>query len=113
MALDSKGNQAVEFVWGNLPMQPDTGRGQVLDKTLDGHGTHAAGGYSGYPGFVPNVGVLMPNLVGMTRANALAAIPTYGLKVGTVTGATGSITVQSVAAAARVAPGTAINVTSV
>lgn len=27
MALDSSGNIAVDFVWGNTPLQPDTGRG--------------------------------------------------------------------------------------
>ena len=32
MALDSKGNQAIDFVWGNFPLQPDTER---LDSAVE------------------------------------------------------------------------------
>ena len=54
---DDLGNVQVEFVWGNLPMQPDELRGEnTLDPALDNHST-AVDGYQGYPGYSPNTGV--------------------------------------------------------
>lgn len=78
-ALDSSGNVAVDFVWGNLPMQPNDDRADGtptativvngpdnygwttkstvasarLDLTQDSHAI-ASSDYSGFPSFVPN-----------------------------------------------------------
>ena len=51
---DDLGNVQVDFVWGNLPLQPDELRGEAtLDPTLDNHSI-ATTGYSNYPSFIPN-----------------------------------------------------------
>jgi hypothetical protein len=115
MATDSKGNQYVDFVYGNMPMQPDTGRGQVLDKALDGHGPFVAGGYNGFPNAPTAVtaGIVMPNLVGMTKAAATTALTTIRLVLGTVTGTSGVVTVQGKTAASRQALGTVVTITIV
>lgn len=124
MAVDSAGNQFVDYVWGNMPPQPDTGRSTPLDGTL---GYHAAlkAAYNGFPNYtpvapyldnVPNVAV--PNLVGLTEAAATTALTTAGLVKGAVTtannaaGATeandGKVKSQGVAAATVVNTGTTI-----
>lgn len=74
MATDSSGNQAVDFVWGNLPVQPNTDRAATatniggstgdygwsattqvasdrLNPALDNHANVEAG-WAGYPSFV-------------------------------------------------------------
>lgn len=74
MATDSSGNQAVDFVWGNFPVQPNADRAATisniggstgdygwsattqvasgrLDPALDNHANVEAG-WAGYPGFV-------------------------------------------------------------
>lgn len=49
--VDDLGNVQVDFVWGNLPLQPDDQRGlNTLDPALDNHEI-ATEGYNGYPGF--------------------------------------------------------------
>lgn len=51
---DDSGNVVVDFVWGNLPMQPDDDRGMAtLDPALDNH-VIATTGYSNFPGFIPD-----------------------------------------------------------
>ena len=114
MATDSKGNQYVDYVWGNMPMQPDTGRGQALDKTVGDHRI-AAGSYNGYPGAptAATAGIVVPNLVGMTKAAATTALVNLGLVLGTVTGTSGVVTVQGKAAASRQTPGTIVTITIV
>jgi energy-converting hydrogenase Eha subunit B len=109
MATDTGGNQAVDYVWGNMPMQPDAGRGTVLDKTKDSHNI-AGFGYNGYPGYTPG-GVVVPNLIGDTSAAAGTALAAVGLVLGAVTGTTGVVSVQSAAAASLAALGTAVNIT--
>lgn len=110
MATDTSGNQAVDFVWGNMPMQPDTGRGTALDKTKDSHNI-AGYGYNGFPGTALG-GVVVPSLTSMSTSAALTALQAAGLTRGTVTGPTGGIAfVQSAAAASRVALGTAVAIT--
>lgn len=89
MATDTLGNQRVDFVWGNMPMQPDTGRSTPLNKALDSHSI-ADVGWSGYPGFIPNdnddiVNVLVPDIVGLAQADADDALVAAGLISGTVT----------------------------
>ncbi len=80
MATDSSGQQAVDFVWGNFPMQPNDDRAAAitpaniggstgdyswaattrvaadrLDAALDNH-ANAEAGWSGYPAFTPGAG---------------------------------------------------------
>lgn len=75
---DSLGNVAVDFVWGNLPMQPDDDRGgegqsDTLDPALDNH-IIATTGYSNFPQYIPNyegdedtdLEVVVPNFVRLT-----------------------------------------------
>ena len=53
---DDGGNVAIDYVWGNLPMQPNDDRGEnTLDPALDNHST-AINGYQGFPGYLPNTG---------------------------------------------------------
>jgi hypothetical protein len=52
MALDSAGNPKIDFVWGNLPMQPDTertGEGAVVMGEPNGDQNRGWSGYSVYP----------------------------------------------------------------
>lgn len=78
---DSGGNVAVDFVWGNLPLQPDDDRGEAtLDAALDNH-VIATTGYSNFPGFIPNYSgdgdtgleTVIPNLRGLFWPAAQAA----------------------------------------
>jgi hypothetical protein len=78
MSVDSSGKQAVDFVWGNIPMQPNDDRAATisniggstgdygwaattqvasvrLDPALDNHANVEAG-WSGYPSFVEAAG---------------------------------------------------------
>jgi hypothetical protein len=80
MATDSSGQQAVDFVWGNFPMQPNDDRAAAitpaniggstgdyawsattrvaadrLDAALDNH-ANAEAGWSGYPAFTAGAG---------------------------------------------------------
>ena len=81
MALDTSGQQAVDFVWGNFPMQPNDDRAAAvtpanisanssgdyawgattrvaadrLDAALDNH-ANAEAGWSGYPAFTAGTG---------------------------------------------------------
>ena len=78
MATDTSGQQAVDFVWGNLPMQPNADRAATisntggstgdygwaqttkvasarLDAALDNH-ANAEAGWAGYPSFIAAAG---------------------------------------------------------
>lgn len=99
MALDTGGNVRVDFVWGNLPMQPDDERGlNTLNPALDNH-IIAATQYNGFPDYTPETpfldtvaNVTVPDVVGLTQVAATAALVAAGLVVGnvstTVVGAT-------------------------
>lgn len=50
---DDGGNVRVDFVWGNMAMQPDDVRMDPLDANLDSHSI-AVYGWSNFPGFIPN-----------------------------------------------------------
>ena len=99
--LDDAGNVAVDFVWGNFPMQPNdvrpntaTGR---LDSTLDSH-IIALSGWNGFPQYSPNTAgedvvgptdyVLVPSVLGLTTALAVDAMKDASLTVTTAAGAT-------------------------
>ena len=115
--VDDAGNVRVDFVWGNLPMQPDDQRGgNTLDMALDNH-VIVQNSWAQYPGFEANdPGVLdyitVPNIVGDLHAAAVAALAAVGLALGAETtthvGATvandGKVKTQTPAAAATVDP---------
>jgi hypothetical protein len=50
---DDSGEIQVDFVWGNMPLQPNEDRDETLDDTLDNH-TIATEGWSNYPAYIPN-----------------------------------------------------------
>lgn len=90
--VDDLGNVQVDFVWGNMPMQPDDQRGMAtLDPALDNH-IIATTMYNGFPGYtpvppfddtVPNRTV--PNVVGLTESAATTALTNVNLVKGIVT----------------------------
>jgi hypothetical protein len=91
MARDTRGNLKVDFVWGNLPMQPNDDRSTPLDATLDNHSI-VYSRWSGFPQFVPNNtgtfdDITVPDVVGLTVAAATSALTAAGLGVGAVTDA--------------------------
>jgi len=50
---DTSGEIQIDFVWGNMPLQPNEDRDENLDDTLDNH-TIATEGWSNYPAYIPN-----------------------------------------------------------
>lgn len=125
MARDTGGNVAVDYVWGNVPMQPDDDRGaNPLDASL-GYHIMATTAYNGFPAHTPVdpyldtiANVVIPNVVGDSEADATTALTTAGLVKGTVTdadnaaGATaendGTIKSQSPAAGTKVNTGSTV-----
>jgi hypothetical protein len=97
--LASDGNVAIDFVWGNMPMQPNDVRPTVnhLDPALDNH-IIALSGWNGYPQFIPGstgadvLGqtdyVLVPLVLGLTTALGKDALEDASLVVTTATAAT-------------------------
>ena len=99
--LDDAGNVAVDFVWGNFPMQPNDDRPNTtagrLDPALDNH-IIALSGWNGYPQYNPNTPgedvagstdyVLVPSVIGLTTALATDAMKDASLVVTTATAAT-------------------------
>ena len=110
MATDSSGQQAVDFVWGNFPMQPNDDRAATisntggstgdygwaqttqvasarLDAALDNH-ANAEAGWSGYPTFTAGAGNFM-----VTEASGNGTTVTYksqnNLAAGDVVNITG------------------------
>lgn len=114
MALDTAGNVKVDFIWGNLPMQPDDERtgsatqiggstgdygwaqttkvkSAALNKALNNHSV-ALNNWNGYPDYNPNAPYLdtidqvaVPNVVGVTETSAGNSLVAVGLVKGTVT----------------------------
>lgn len=96
--VDDAGNVAIDFVWGNLPMQPNDDReengGELLSPTLDNHSI-AYEGWNGYPLYTPNTEgaegagyIVVPSVIGQTTANATDILEDKGLTVTTGTAAT-------------------------
>ena len=85
--LATDGNVAIDFVWGNMPMQPNDDRPNTatgrLDPALDNH-IIALSGWNGYPQYSPGsygedvAGstdyILTPNVLGLTTALAQDAL---------------------------------------
>jgi hypothetical protein len=119
--VDSSGNVKVDFVWGNMPLQPDDARdsGHKLNPALDNH-IIATSGYEGFPGFVTGgafddtiANVVVPNVVGATLNSANSTLVAAGLSqtsTTTTTGATsnnnGKVKTQNPASGATVNTGT-------
>ena len=96
--VDDAGNVAVDFVWGNFPLQPNDDReengGELLSPTLDNHSI-AYEGWSGYPLFTPNTAgpegagyIVVPSVIGQTTANATDILEDAGFTVTTGSAAT-------------------------
>jgi hypothetical protein len=98
--LDTAGEVAIDFVWGNIPMQPndvrpDTATGR-LDPALDNH-IIALSGWNGFPQYAPNTAgedvlgptdyVLVPSVIGFTTALAQDAMKDASLTVTTTAAA--------------------------
>lgn len=124
MATDSGGNQKVDYVWGNMPPQPDTGRATPLDGSKGFHAMLKAG-YNGFPDYIPAApyldeiaNVVVPNVVGKTESAANTDLVAAGLVKGAVTtadnaaGATsendGKVKTQTPAAGTVVNTGTSV-----
>ena len=85
--LDTAGEVAIDFVWGNFPIQPNDARPDALanrlDPALDNH-IIALSGWNGYPQYNPNTTgedvagptdyILTPNVLGFTTALAQDAL---------------------------------------
>lgn len=96
--LDDAGNVAVDFVWGNFPMQPNDIReengGGLLVATLDNHSI-AYEGWNGYPLYTPNTAgaegagfIVVRSVLGQTTANATDILEDAGLVVTAAAAAT-------------------------
>jgi hypothetical protein len=121
--LDSSGQVVVDFVWGNLPMQPNDQRPQNatgrLDITKDNH-INAESGWSGYPLYLPNTTgadvsgqtdyVLVPSVLGLATANAKDALEDVSLVVTAATAATN--TAAGITAIARTAGNATVTLTT-
>ena len=96
--VDDNGNVVVEFVWGNVPMQPNDEReengGGLLDPALDNHSI-AYEGWNGYPLYNPGEEgaegagyIVVPSVIGLTTAVATNVLEDDGLVVTAGTAAT-------------------------
>jgi hypothetical protein len=116
--LDSKGNVAVDFVWGNFPLQPNDVRrdngGTNLDYTLDSHNI-AESAYNGYPQYTPNddgaftagvAYVVVPNVLGQLTADAVDTLTDSEFTITTAGAATNSP--KTVTAVSRASGGVAV-----
>jgi hypothetical protein len=118
--VDTAGNVAVDFVWGNFPLQPNDDReengGELLDATLDNHSI-AYEGWNGYPLYTPNTAgaegagyIVVPSVLGQTTANATDILEDAGLVVTAGTAATNAA--KTVTAASRTADSTEVSITA-
>jgi hypothetical protein len=132
--LDTAGEVAIDFVWGNFPIQPNDARPDAASATLsetvttrvagrlapalDNH-IIALSGWGGYPQFTANsagedvVGatdyVLVPNVLGLTTALATDAMKDASLVPTTATAA--SNVGKTITAASRTAGSAVISIT--
>jgi len=94
--LDTAGEIAIDFVWGNMPPQPNDARTTRLDLTLGDH-INLESGWGGFPQFTENTAgsdvagstdyVRVPNVIGMTTADADDVMKDSGLTVTTANAA--------------------------
>jgi hypothetical protein len=119
--LDSAGNVAVDFVWGNLPLQPNDVReengGSLLVATLDNHKI-AYEGWNGYPQYSrPGLAgaegsgyIVVPSVIGQTKVNARDILEDAGLTVTDGTAATNAS--KSITLVTRTAGSTEVSITA-
>jgi hypothetical protein len=116
--LDSAGNVAVDFVWGNIPMQPNDARDESVQGDLSatgGDNVIAYAKWNGYPLFTANsvgagVGyVVVPSVLGVVTATAVDVLDDAVLTVTTAAGA--SNVGKTITAAARTAGSAVISIT--
>lgn len=118
--VDDAGNVAVDFVWGNFPLQPNDDReengGGLLDADLDNHSI-AYEGWNGFPLYNPNSAgaegagyIVVPSVLGLTTANATDVLEDAGLVV--TVGAAATNAAKTVTAAARTAASTTLTFTA-
>jgi len=117
--IDDAGNVVVDFVWGNMPLQPNDDRVEpnLLNYTLDNH-IIADSNWGGYPLFTANSAgsdvsgstdyITVPNVLGKTTALAIDALEDAGF---TTTAGVNTITTASAATNTATQP-TRINVTA-
>ena len=118
--LDTAGEVAIDFVWGNFPMQPNDARpnttAERLDPALDNH-IIALSGWNGYPQYNPNTAgedvagstdyILTPNVLGFTTAVAQDALKDASFATITVaTAATNAA--KTITAVVRASGGVAV-----
>ena len=131
--LDSAGEVAIDFVYGNLPIQPNDARPNAasatlsttvttrvagrLDPAADSH-INALSGWNGYPQYTPNTAgedvagsvdyILVPDVRGFTTALAEDAMKDASLTVTTAAAATNAV--STITAVSRT--GTTATITS-
>jgi len=116
--VDDKGNVAVDFVWGNFPLQPNDVRaengGNLLDYTKDSHNI-AEDGWNGYPLYTPNTTgsqtagvdyVTVPNVLGAVATDAATLLGDLELNTTTASAATNAA--KTVTAVSRASGGLAV-----
>ncbi len=96
--LDTAGEVAIDFVWGNIPKQPNDARANAnrLNPALNDH-IIALSGWNGFPQFTPNTPgedvagptdyVLVPAVLGFTTTLAEDAMKDASLTVTTASAA--------------------------
>jgi len=99
--LDSAGEIAIDFVWGNFAPQPNDARTTRLDLTKGDH-INLESGWNGYPQYTPNTAgsdvagptdyVKVSNVLGFLTADADDVLKDNGLTVTTAAGATNTAT---------------------
>jgi hypothetical protein len=126
--LDTSGQVAVDFAWGNMPMQPNDDRPNAvgivgtpgrLDPDASIHEI-ALSGWGGYPLFTANdpgeelsgvAYIKTPNVLGYTATQAVDALKDDGYLAGSITNTTGvTNTASTITAVART--GTTATITS-
>ena len=133
--LDTAGEVAIDFVWGNFPIQPNDARPDAasatlsttvttrvagrLDPAADSH-INALSGWNGYPQYTPNTAgedvagsvdyILVPSVIGLTTALATDAMKDATLVP--TTAAAASNVGKTVTAASRTAGSAVITVTA-
>jgi hypothetical protein len=133
--LDTAGEVAIDFVWGNFPIQPNDVRPDAasatlsesvttrvagrLAPTLDNH-IIALSGWNGFPLYNPNTAgedvagsvdyILVPSVIGLTTALATDAMRDASLV--STTAAAAANAAKAVTAIARTAGSTTVTVTS-
>lgn len=125
MATDTGGNVQVDFVWGNMPMQPDDDRSEPLDPALDSH-VIASANWNGFPAYTPVapyldtvVNVSVPDVVDNPAVDAQSALEGSGLVyavasstwVGATTANDGYVRSQNPVAETMVNDGSTVSVT--